>query len=438
MSVIRYFSLALFLTLSVGTSLKADINCQPAVYSCLEHGTSNAGGVQLASHCVREAGTQQCVDTDPVNECRSVSLSVKCTQLTEECIDYENGACRQTRFTYSCFNEDDDMSPAILTDTQFGPVQQTIVNTCTDYDNNPQCELRNTVTVEGAEVRTINRRDFFRNWWRREREYSCIVPGEGDNDCGPLESNPTCQLVGNSCMAEENGVCSNRQFHYQCGEEPGTLETSCEPINVCVGDNCIGVEQETSDDFGNSAAWLNILAQLQNEFRAQNTQDPNEVRFFVGSEMTCSDAPGRDCCGDGGILTNLAQCPQSAEILADKRQAGATHYIGVSCQEKVLGACIKKRHYFCTYNSKFGRVFIEEFKKQTNESWGDTNIPNCSFVTIEDIANVDVDQMDFSPVFGDIMADVQLPVSSGIQDFFNSHYPSADTDARQVYEDQTP
>jgi hypothetical protein len=94
---------------------------------------------------------------------------------------------------------------------------------------------------------------------------------------------------------------------------------------------------------------------------------------------------------------------------------------------------VKKRYYFCTYNSKFGRVFIEEFKTQIAQGWGTPYVPDCGYVTIEDVGNVDIDAMDFSPVFGDIMGDVRLPVAEGIQSFYENRFPSADQDARDTF-----
>ncbi|ATG41709.1 conjugal transfer protein TraN [Phaeobacter piscinae] len=428
----------LFLIVSLfqawASPVSAEISCSDPSYECLEwsDGTTT-GGVSLGRYCVRYAGIQDCVDSDPMDECSAVRASLNCNRTERSCVDYRNGKCRQWRLTYSCLNEHEDMSPARLVNTEFGPTQERIVNRCGALAGNEECELTGTVTLEGAEVRDINGKDFSRSWWKRERTYSCLAPGEGDTTCGPLESDPTCILQGDTCLAETNGVCTNREYHYRCGVTSGDLQTSCEPINVCVGENCIGVEQETSSDFGRSAAWLNVLAQMQKEYREQAATDPDDVRFFQGTKMTCSKAPGRNCCSTGGIFGST--CPETASILRDKREAGSTHYVGVTCQQKILGACVKKRYHYCTYNSKFGRVFIEEFKKQVDQGWGSTLVPNCGFVTIEDFANVDIEEMDLSPVFGDIMSDIHVPVAEDLQDFYENRFPAADSQAQDAFEE---
>lgn len=425
----------LLVSLLLATPSVAEVSCNTPQYQCLEWSDGGVlNGVPLARHCARETGTQTCVDSAPANECTALAASLKCEQTSKSCIDYQHGECRQWRHEYACLNEDGDMSPAVLTETVFGDVQEEIVSTCQDLKNSPECELVETLTIEGEEIRNINRRDFFRNWWKRERVYSCIAPGERDTNCALLESNPTCKLKSDRCLARIDGICSNREYHYICGEEASELQTSCAPINVCVGDNCLGVEQEPSSDFGNSAAWLNILAEMQSDFRDQNSEEIEDIRFFRGTHMSCSKAPGRNCCKLSGVFSAVFGCPDSAELLADRRRAGASHYVGTTCQERVLGACVKRRYHYCTFNSKFGRVFIEEYRDQIDKDWGRrANNPDCTGVSVEDVANVDVDDMDFEEVYGDVMEDVALPVSEGIQDFFEQRFPDADTNAEQTY-----
>lgn len=426
--------LLLLLGIAVSGEARAAEVCQTPVYTvCTNEGGATAGGISLTSHCTRYAGTQNCVDTAPLDQCEALSASSKCSRTSQTCVEYKNGDCRQWRSEFSCLNEDGDMSPAVLTRTEFGPTQEEIINHCESLDNNEECELTNTDDVEGAEIRGINGKNFSRSWWKRERTYSCLAPGEGDTTCGPLESDPTCRLEGSTCLVERDGICSNREFHYRCGVESGGLETSCEPVNVCVGDNCLGVEQETSSDFASSAAWLNVLAQMQNEYREQAESDPNDVRFFQGTVMTCSKAPGRNCCKGSGIFAST--CSEATSVLRDKREAGSTHYVGVTCQQRILGACIKKRYYYCTYNSKFGRVFIEEHKEQIEQGWGAPRRENCGYVTIEDFGNIDIEEMDLSPVFGDIMGQVNVPVAEGLQDFYENRFPSAGDDAQNAFEE---
>jgi len=428
-----------FFTYVPAVSQSGAVTCEPAVYdTCTETGTSVVGGIPLGTHCVREIGRRNCVDTAPLNECAATEVSLNCEVQSEECVDWRHGECRQTRFIYECLNEDADMSPAHLIDTRFGPVQESIENQCEGHEDRAvteECTFDRTETIEGAEVRDINRRPFAREWWRQRRTYLCVSDSETDNTCGPLESDPTCLAQSNTCLAEDaDGNCTHREFHYRCGEPAEDLATSCEPINVCVGDTCLDVHQEENTSFGHSAAWLNVLAEMQDDFSSNPTNDPNEVEFFRGDRRTCSQAPLRDCCDLSGVLTGLFLCPESAEFLAEKRNAGHTHYVGTSCSFRVLGKCIKRRQHYCTYNSKFSRVFMEQFKIHMPEPWGHTHGADCSGISIEDVANVDVDAMDFSEVVGDIADNLTIVVSDEIADFFDDRWPTADEMAQDAFD----
>ena len=169
------------------------------------------------------------------------------------------------------------------------------------------------------------------------------------------------------------------------------------------------MEDEPSADFGLSASWLNVLHEMQNDFRDSGEDDPNNVQFFKGTPMSCSNQPGRKCCSSGGIIDDaFNECPESAEILRDLRTAGATHYVGASCDIRILGHCYKRRLHYCTYKSKFARVFLEQYKLQVEEGWGGPYYEHCRFVTINDLAVLDMDQMDFSEVFGRVSKVVEI------------------------------
>lgn len=432
-------SLGLWFTTRVPTAAQSVV-CGSADYdTCILTGSSMVGDIALGEHCLTEMGRRQCVDSAPLNECAATEVSLKCEQMSETCVDWQHGECRQTRFIYECLNEDDDMSPAHLEETRFGSIQEEIISYCADLEDRAsreECTLERTDITEGAETRDINRKLVTRQWWREQRTYSCISETLIDNTCGPLESDPTCTLQGSSCLVEdEDGNCTDRQFHYRCGVPEDELATSCEPINVCVGDTCLDVHQEESTSFAHAAAWLNLMAEMQKDFSENPSDDPNDIVFFSGERLTCSKAPGRDCCSDSGILTALSPCSETSIYLAEKRNAAHTHYVGTSCSFKILGKCIKKRQHYCTYNTKFSRVFMEQFKIHAPEAWGETFDADCTGVNLEDVANVDVEAMDFSEVVGDIADNLTITVSEEIAQFFDDRWPNIADLAGQTFED---
>ena len=96
---VRELSLAVALlgmTAVWSDTAEAAVTCDTPVYQCTKTQSFTIGGFQLLDFCVEAAGTQQCHDDDPLNQCAKLEVSLKCTKLGEECIDYQNGQCRQT------------------------------------------------------------------------------------------------------------------------------------------------------------------------------------------------------------------------------------------------------------------------------------------------------------------------------------------------------
>ena len=416
----------LLAALGAATTAGAAVTCGPVSWTCAdETGPGTVGGVPIAGYCAEWEGLRTCVDDNPANDCVAVQQSAKCTEISSECVSWKHGLCEQTRKEFECFNENGDMAPATLYRTEWGDVEEGIDDGCADLDADPACRYEGTRVVEGEETRRINRMDFFRSWWRQARDYSCFGSGAFRDDCGDLEDNPSCTFMGEDCIASVAGACTEYDRHYICGGGDATFATECEPINVCVGETCTGMEQETSEAFGLAASWLNILNEMVADFRAQGTDDPNEVRFFVGEQQECDHQPGRNCCVIDGVLEGVLPCSQRQRDLALKRQAGATHFVGRRCDRSVFGQCIKRVYTYCTYNSQFARVFQEQAREQTGWPWGSSGSAFCRYVTLEDMYNLDLAAMDLSEVFDEVLAEAQIPVQQDIVDFLDTRLPDA-------------
>jgi conjugal transfer mating pair stabilization protein TraN len=402
----------------------AGVTCGPVAWSCVEEVPGGTvGGVPVAAYCAAWEGFRTCIDDNPANECVAVGQSPRCEEISSECAVWNHGLCEQTRKEFECLNENGDMAPAVIFRTGFGDVEETIDDQCAALDADPACRYEDTRVIEGEETRTINRMDFFRSWWRRARDYVCHGGGAFVDDCGEVEDDASCTLMGEDCIVEVEGNCTEYDRHYICGGGDGSFETECTPINICVGDTCTGIEQETSEDFGLASSWLNVLNEMVADFRAQGTDDPSEVRFFVGAQEECDHQPGRNCCDLDGVLEGIIPCSARQRDLALKRQAGATHFVGRRCDRKVFGQCIKRVYTYCTYNSRFSRVFQEQARLQTGWSWGSSGNASCRHVTLSDMYNLDLQAMDFGEVFDEALAEAQVPVQQDIVDFLDSRLP---------------
>ena len=101
--------------------------------------------------------------------------------------------------------------------------------------------------------------------------------------------------------------------------------------------------------------------------------------------------------------SSLLDACRDTDLLYQRMQAGATHYLRSECRGVF---CLKKRYFYCTYNSKFARVFQEQAHLQTGVQFTDA----CPGLTIQQLETIDVDAMDLSEVFGDMLEDADLPV----------------------------
>ncbi|WP_242519295.1 conjugal transfer protein TraN [Halochromatium roseum] len=129
-------------------------------------------------------------------------------------------------------------------------------------------------------------------------------PGDIDNDCGPLEADPNCGYLGSTCIdgaRDRYGVCYATESRYDCGttaEIPDiTRETAMDcagPVR-CLGNDCLDLTFEQSDDFGEAAAALQAAQYMLSD---SDCTSPGQCQIFQGQAAECKQAVGGivDCC----------------------------------------------------------------------------------------------------------------------------------------------
>lgn len=83
-------------------------------------------------------------------------------------------------------------------------------------------------------------------------------------------------------------------------------------------------------------------------------------------------------------------------MLKDQRMCTRPDEIGTYCSASFLGACIARRQAYCCFSSPFARIFQQQARPQLSLPWGPAETPNCSGLTVNQIASLDFNQMDFS------------------------------------------
>ncbi|WP_342450225.1 conjugal transfer protein TraN [Thiorhodococcus minor] len=127
-------------------------------------------------------------------------------------------------------------------------------------------------------------------------------PGDLDN-CAVLDANPNCRQVSRQCAEEatgRSGVCYVDQLVYDCGTDQEiaglerTSELDCGGEIRCLGDDCVAIEPESSDDFDEAVAALNAAEMVSLD--ADCTRGSCQV--FKGEALECKRAVGGivNCC----------------------------------------------------------------------------------------------------------------------------------------------
>ena len=458
---------ALFLLLIPSVSFAQ--SCDMGTPVCVESSSGSAGGLSFGSVCTKWSAVADCAPDNPIDTCepfRAVSepyrstrppLNGMCYETGKTCVLYSDGECLRHELTYRCWNGPVTAPPATLLSRTYENFSEGIQDSCRSLDDDPTCTFNQYITIEGQQTRDINTLDLNRAWWVRNGQYTCINPNY-DDTCAPYDGNPSCTFTDEvTCLAHrDDGTCEYAEYVVNCDEDP-SFDANCAPINACIGDECFDIEQEASADFPTASVWLNFLdraakdndceadpnlapgeepdySQCNSQFAQSCTPEHSEWNIATDNPgpLVCEDAPfahgvpevfsGKgsscryndilNCCNSSGFDA----CRMGEFDLRSYRQAGAAHYLGSKCRTtNILGWCIESRRYYCVYNSKFARVFQEQAHLQLGNRFylGLTSTPDvqCPGFAISQLEELDVSQMDFSEVFGDMLDQADVPVA---------------------------
>ncbi|NAX20193.1 conjugal transfer mating pair stabilization protein TraN [Vibrio sp. V39_P1S14PM300] len=162
--------------------------------------------------------------------------------------------------------------------------------------------------------------DFYKGqmecWTDPQGETHCPVNSGGNlNSCTEFEKNPQCGFISSKCVdgAEgASGTCYVHEDTYDCGSDVAvpTLEKETEyqcggPIR-CMGDDCLDVTKTQSTDFARATALLNAAQFMTQDMSCTGldgdknpTGDENVIcSAFAGEAGECKIAVGgvSDCC----------------------------------------------------------------------------------------------------------------------------------------------
>ncbi|AFL73498.1 conjugal transfer protein TraN [Thiocystis violascens] len=126
------------------------------------------------------------------------------------------------------------------------------------------------------------------------------------NNCAVLDANPQCRRISRQCAEAatgKSGICYVDQVVYDCGTDQviagiaRTSELDCGGAIRCLGDDCVQIEPESSDDFDEAVAALNAaeMVSLDADCTTGSCQvfqgEARECKRAVGGIVNCCERP---------------------------------------------------------------------------------------------------------------------------------------------------
>ena len=306
-------------------------------------------------------------------------------------------------------------------------IEDRLVNSCTPPPSERGCVAGESVCSSGPAVRTIMGFPVSRECWAYRQDHTCPAGDHAaQSDCGPFEADPSCEVIGQTCLSEVEADedlggapagCQHWEYRYRCGGGM-ELREHCTAFNVCVGSLCEGVVDEPNTDFGNAAAWLTMLDEAAKD--SEKSIEMQQVSLFAGTARNCriGALSTINCCNDSGWANGiLGECSENELALMDRVAAKAAIYVGTYCSRRVLGVCLQRRRSYCTFNSQLAMVFQKEIRRLAGADWGSARHPNCAGLRLDEMESIDWDRIDLSEAFEDMMNDANVPTSEMVTDY---------------------
>ncbi len=269
--------------------------CEQVSQTCVDRYPTvrKINGISYSAPCWGYERVMRCTQTEPVSGCTGLEKSPDCTIKESVCEETdEAGQCLVTKVTYACGAVEDVVpGDAVLVESSDNVTDTVEVNTCKTLEESQLCRLEERVCVD---AQSKSETDTCRKW---RLTYVCGTGTEGEdittNDCEALEVDPQCRKVTEECLGTDaSGRCTMTTRTYECGGQTENLPVGevCDNT-LCIAGVCEGVKDETSEDFLEGLAMMEIARQ------AATYADVGADHIFGGTQSECTVKQlGFSCC----------------------------------------------------------------------------------------------------------------------------------------------
>jgi len=342
------------------------------------------------------------------DDCQPFDDAPFCQPTGEEtCLDYAaDGSCEYTERVYNCESNTEfetsceaintcvgenclNIEPEISTDY---PVAAAWLTFLDDAAKGNQCGT-DSVAEEDDDA---------------DEEGSDYGPGSNGN--GDTGDNVT--VVSSETASNANGSVTTTVVYSDGTTVATTVDGDVTTIVTTTGGD--GPPTTTTQTFNSDLVEGDVtVADCETGFLEGGASEPE---VFAGESMACFADAFANCCRNPGS----SYCGQEPLDLKARIDAGAAHYLGSRCTSRVLGICLSWSYDFCTYKSKFGRVFQEQVDLQTGAQFQWRQTPECPPLTIAQLEDVDPTTMELDEVFGDMLDQADEPVQDLVIEFLET------------------
>lgn len=390
--------------------------------------------------------------------CDALQGAGYCVETDRRCdLSDAAGTCLEEVASFTCSSD----APMSFEATLIGSTlfSAPIIDWQTSCDQNfvaGSCHEGATTCISGASVEDVNGLLVPMDCTVEETAYTCGASSYSSPECSAFEEDAGCQLIGSDCfMRGPDGVCGSYEDTYRCGSSDAVgFDPTCEAVNVCVGDYCQSIEQETTADLPKSLAAISLLNEMAKEWHygerevcvypePEDCEDfqcfvcewvtvpNNKLQYFNNSEKGCRIGilGTYNCCSDSGwALGVFTECKDSELVLLAAVDAGRTVYLETDCSKKALFVCLERKKIYCVFNSGIGREVNYQGQMQLYGRF------NCRALRHEEMERIDWSKIDLSPVFDEMLANVDNVGAGDLLDVIEGNVTLAAPEVVSGYE----
>lgn len=187
-----------------------------------------------------------------------------------------------------------------------------------------------------------------------------------------------------------------------CSKNNKSNAINCNGQRYCVGQDCHENNKGSDFELKNAITKFSVIdSSLKGKPAAI---DVNTPYIFVGKVLKCRKYGYHftNCCNDSGWGNGtFKDCNRHEEELGYAKQRGVVIYVGETKKSKYKK---KQKDVYCVFDTKLAKIIQEQGRlNQLGVNFGSPKHPNCLGISTNQLAALNLDAIDLSPVINDVM-----------------------------------